>query len=445
MGKAEEINRGYLDLIQDISTTKVENEESEILEAPLPWRMVAAVSRRLPAGLRARLRPVWLAVFNAARWTLWLILGPVILLTLVSVTFTMQACLFLYLRLKGHRTDAFNGSAMDKVPLFVEQYPFHLYPVVCKAFEHAFFEKRIQLLVEKKARFVEMAIGEGSFSSKIFPPEAQVVGLDLNPYSLKKASVMPHVKQSVICDCLQPPVKPGHFDVLLSNNFLHHVTQKEETLSNWSKLADRAIFNESTRYWASSWVSPFLMKHLGFKGAAERKTDRIEQKFLQSLESMTAVDEIVRKDYRVTEQVSYMSERTFFLCAVYSFIMGCWGPPTPPKLKPLFLSPVLRWLTLPLTTSIARLLIRFDQHQERARDAYISYECETQHPPEARTENYLLCTRCEADLNASHECTRCGTKYPVTDGMLFLLPEKMENIYHEYKPEIEKNVPKEHL
>lgn len=411
--------------------------------------MVAAVSGVLPAGLKRRLKPTWVAILPAVRSILY---GPLRLIhqivatpLLILVSIGLGAFLKVYLWVNRSPTAPLNERALAHVPEFVEQYPLHLYPVLLKSFEFAFLDDWVRRLLEQNARFIEMAIGEGTFSAKIFLHDGGVVGLDLSPYSLWKAVHLPHVRRALICDCLRPPIRGGHFDVILANNFLHHVTMKGQTLANWSRVARKLIFNESTPYWASGWAKPFLLKTLGFRGAAERAVARIQRKMIQYLEPKEAIDDLVRKDYEVVEAASYMSERTFFLCTVYSFIMHCYGPPTPQHLKGLFLSRYLRWLTIPLTTGIARMLIRYDRSQDRSKDAYVSYVCESRQPLEPRVDTYLICPRCGDQLTETDCCKGCGKQYSQIDQMLFLLPEELEYIETGYDPETARLMPREHL
>jgi ubiquinone/menaquinone biosynthesis C-methylase UbiE len=463
MDNSKEINRGYLDYLENVPlatpaslVTSASEEPVHEMPASLRWKFVSAVSGILPAGFKRRLRPGWLALLSSPQ-ALRLSLGRKLAATrtllnraatttlLIMTSIVLGAWLKAYLWIKRARTAPLNQRAMERVGEFVEQYPLHLYPVVLKSFELAFLEAEVQRLLKQGARWLEMAIGEGTFSAKIFPPTAQVVGLDLNPYSIGKAVEMPHVKQAVIGDCLRPPISEGYFDVVLANNFLHHVTMKEQTLANWSRVAPKLLFNESTPYWASGWAAPYMLRKRGYKDAAQRAADQIERSHLQHLDPKEVVDELVRKDYQVVETASYFSERTFFLCALYSYIMRCYGPPTPAALKHLFLSKSMRWLTIPLTTSIARLLIQFDQFQDRSRDAYVSYVCESRRKFERREANYLVCPRCGGEVNESDRCQGCGKQYPRIDGMLFLLPEEMEHVGTGYDPERGLLTPKEHL
>ena len=58
-----------------------------------------------------------------------------------------------------------------------------------------------------------------------------------------------------------------------------------------------------------------------------------------------------------------MSARTFFLCAIFSFLMRCTGPPTPPRLKRIFrpLRPLVFLLTKTLDSSFGSTSFRIDR------------------------------------------------------------------------------------
>jgi hypothetical protein len=360
----------------------------------------------------------------------------------------LALCLNIWLRLllltKRDKPSQLTVSALDCVDEFLSQYPFHLYPIVCKAFELACLRQQIPDLLKKHTRFVEIAIGEGTLSSRVFPEDACVVGLDLSPYSLKKASEKPHVRRAVVCDCLAPPIREGSFDVLIANNFLHHVTRKEETLARWSKIAAKVVFNENSPTWASGWPVPYLLKRFGRKEWAQQVASDIEKQSLQSLEPKNRLDTYVSNNYEIVECVSYMSERTFFYCGLFSWIMGCYGPPTPADLKGLFLTK-LRWLALPLSTDVARLLIRYDQHLDRSNDSFISYMCKSRNYVRVCDDNFFLCPKCQTGLTESNLCANCGKAYSSTDGMLFLLPEELADLQQGYNHEVSSQTPREHL
>lgn len=421
MSNVKEINLGYVDHVRHLNQG-VSGAKSAVENPTL----------RLRFGLwrYGLLNTVFLPAFRS--------LGVIVLALGLAVW------LRLLLLFRRDKPSQLTSSALDCVDEFLNQYPFHLYPIVCKAFELACLRRQIPDLLKQHTRFVEIAIGEGTLSSRVFPSRATVVGLDLSPYSLKQASKKSHVQRAVVCDCLAPPISEGSFDVLIANNFLHHVTRKEETLAHWSRIAAKAVFNENSPSWASGWPVPYLLKKIGRKERAEQAAAGIEKQSLQSLESKDRLDTHISASYEVLECVSYMSERTFFYCGLFSWMMGCYGPPTPPDLKRLFLTR-LRWLALPLSADVARLLIRYDQHQDRSSDSFISYVCKSRNYVSARRDTYLLCPQCKTELSEACFCTACGKEYSCTDGMLFLLPEELADLQQGYNYEVSSQTPGEHL
>lgn len=422
MSNVNEINLGYVDHVRSLN-----QGVNSSLNTP-----AARPSLRLRFGLWRH------AVFNTVVLPIFSTVG------VIGLGLGLSVWLRLVLLLKRHRPSRFTQAALACVDEFLTQYPFHLYPIACKAFELACLDEHIPDLLKHHRRFVEIAIGEGTLSARVFRNNASVVGLDLSPYSLKKASEKPHVKQAVVCDCLAPPIREGSFDVLIANNFLHHVTHKQETLARWSRIASKAVFNENSPTWASGWPLPYLLKKVGNKEQAQRAADEIEKLSLQSLESKERLDAYVSSNYEILQSVSYLSERTFFYCGLFSWMMRCYGPPTPVNLKQLFLTK-LRWLALPLTRDVAKLLIRYDQHQDRTTDSFISYVCESRNYVAAEGGNYLLCPDCRRELNEENRCLDCLKEYSSTDGMLFLLREELADLQQGYSYELSLQIPKEHL
>jgi len=113
-----------------------------------------------------------------------LVLLPFLIVTAVAV----KICLSGYLSMSSPRKSALHSKAIESLDLFLEQYPFHLYPILCKCLELAYLQFELPPLVNNRERILEIAIGEGSFSKLIFPPDAGIVGLELNPYYLHKSS-----------------------------------------------------------------------------------------------------------------------------------------------------------------------------------------------------------------------------------------------------------------
>ncbi|HSE17289.1 MAG TPA: methyltransferase domain-containing protein [Pyrinomonadaceae bacterium] len=422
MSDVKEINLGYLDHVRNLN--KGGASPSKTPESP---------SLRLRFGL-------WrYSILNTY------ILPAFRLTGLVTVGLVLDLWLRLNLLFKRSKPSKLTTEAVDSVDEFVEQYPLHLFAIVCKAFELAFLSDELSNMLEQDDRIVELAIGEGTLSARVFPRDVSVVGLDLIPYSLKKAELKDHVKQAIVCDCMTPPIRPGSFDLLVANNFLHHITNKEKSLAVWSRIADKAFFNENTPYFASAWTRPYMLEKLGRKQRAAEVSAQIERHLNQCLKPQETLDTIVNKDYEIKRRVTFFSARTFFYCSLFSYIFGCYGAPTPLWIKKLSQSKLLHWLIIPLTSDVAKLLIRFDQNEDRARDTFISYSCKSRNYVPETMESYLACPDCGAALNLSNQCAACAREYTSDDGMLFLLPQGMKDLQHEYSHELSARTPAEHL
>src|SRR2546428_7332040 len=118
---------------------------------------------------------------------------------LLGTALWLQVWLRLCLLLRRPQLSQLNRVAIENVNEFVEQYPFHLYPLVCKAFELACLEAALPKPINRGRTVLEIAIGDGTLSARVFPVDANVIGLDLSPYSLKRASEKPHVRQAIVC------------------------------------------------------------------------------------------------------------------------------------------------------------------------------------------------------------------------------------------------------
>jgi hypothetical protein len=202
------------------------------------------------------------------------------------------------------------------------------------------------------------------------------------------------------------------------------------------------LFNENTAYWASGWTVPYLLRRLGLTRAADRSAKRIESFSLQHLLDRAGLDAEVRSAAPVRDESSFFSERTFFLCSLFSFLMLCYGPPTPAILKRLFLGP-LRPLVLPLTSSLARALLAFDAREDRTKDTFVFFESDG-HIREVRAAGDLVCPSCGADLTG-YACGSCGASYPTKDGMLFLLAPEFAYVFDDYSRSESGPVSAEHL
>ena len=345
---------------------------------------------------------------------------------------------------KHSRISDFNRKAAENAKLFAEQYPFLLYGVVCKSFELAHLRDELAKLTDQDTRVVELAIGEGSFSARIFPKSPGIVGLDLDPYMLRKAKNRGHVREGVVGDCLNPAFRDGSFDLLVSNNFMHHVTEKRPTLLTWSKIAETVLFNENTFYWASGSFVPFALRWLGFEAAALKAARKFETVHLQCLLRMEELDAISRDIFEVENRVTYLSEPSYVLCSFFSFLMKRPGPPVPTFLKWVFGGP-LAGSAHALTTRLSELVILCDQFEDRSTDAFVSYTGKSREFRRAERGQDLICPACRVPLDAQLRCAMCGTAYPRIDDMIFLLPREMDHIRADYDHVHVSGVPADYL
>jgi SAM-dependent methyltransferase len=332
---------------------------------------------------------------------------------------------------KRHQISEFHRKSAENVRSFIDQYPFHVSAIVCKSFELTHLRDEMARLPKKDGRIVEVAIGEGSFSARIFDKKQGVVGLDLDPYMLRKAKNRGHVREGVVCDCLQPAIRDGSFDLLVANNFLHHVTEKRGTLRNWGRIAESVIFNENTFFWASGWFLPWALGRLGLAEASLKEARKIESSHLQCLLKMEELDAVTGEIYDIRNRVSYLSEWTFAVCALFSFLMRRTGPPTPSFLKWLF-SGVLRESVRAMSQRLSELVIYADQFEDRATDTFVSYTGRSREFRPSEGEGFMLCPACRVPLDPQLRCAVCGAQTQRIDDMVFLLPRDMDHIRADY-------------
>src|SRR5262249_53706369 len=255
---------------------------------------------------------------------------------------------------------------------FSQQYPLWPYLTVAKSLELAFLQQTLGSRLAKQPRIVEIAIGEGTFSRRVFPRESCVVGLDIHPISLRKALDLPHVEGAMVCDCLDPPIVPGAFDVLIANNFLHHVTDKRGTLSRWSHRVPTLFFNECTPSWSLGLPLPWLMSRLGLRRAALVAAAFVDHLCAQDLQPRASLMALIEEQARIDRCQSYFSERTYALATTFCFLALNIGT-IPEEMKRVLLRRWWRGPVLRLTTHLTTLLLRYDQHQDRSRDVFVSF------------------------------------------------------------------------
>lgn len=415
MAKKElEINRGYLDFIKKLGGPS------------------ESVDRE--TGARKTFNIFKLGIFKDCFRLLFL---P----ALLSYGIALWVYLSIRVKIGKNKISPFYQKSVHFLDEFARQYPLHLYPVICKSCELVFLNEYFKYSPEDK--IIELAVGDGTLSNRVFPAQAGIVGLDLNPYSLFKTNQYGHIKQRVVSDCLNPPVRPGAFDWLLVNNFLHHITDKEKSLSNWSKIASYAVFNENTPFWSSSWTLPYLLSRLGLQGLSARVTRGIELMSLQCLREEGELDKIINKDFVIEKRLSFFDADTFFLSSVFSALMICYGPPTPQLLKKIFLGP-LRSLALPLTRKLAEALLYYDSRKTREKDVFINYLVKSRNAVPDKSGEIFLCPECSGLID-NNSCLKCRRQYRVIDNMLFLLGDNFKNIEASYNPSVAREIPAEHL
>lgn len=105
---------------------------------------------------------------------------------------------------------------------------------------------------------------------------------------------------------------------------------------------------------------------------------------------------------------------------------------------------LLQPIAIPLTRILARLLIRFDQWQDRNTDTYLTLVCNSRIFVKSQGSAELRCPECEGDLK-EETCVRCNRRYDSRDGMLFLLPSDLASISSQYRPDVASTLPAEHL
>jgi hypothetical protein len=403
MDKPGEINRGYIDYLRP-AVSSPESASDTFGQRMLRWLKALA--------------------------------APIVPYASLVALFCWAAFVLLWMRVlalfRRKPLGDLHAEAIERVDQFVEQYPFHLYPLLCKALELAFLQKEISKAASPTAKIVELAIGDGSLSQTIYPPECSIVALDISPFSLRFPASMPHVRQAVISDCLNPALASGSFDLLVTNNFLHHVSAKEATLDHIARIAERSIFNENTTYWASAWPAPYLLEKFGLGRKAKDVTASIAKRFLQDLLPREALNAIVQQRFSVVAEAAYLCANTYFLCGVFSNLMGVYGPPTPGYIKRMASTRVLGRLIRWTTRNVAKALIEFDSYQDKGTAVFVSYSCLSKSFARTQSTTRLVCPECGGGLSATVKCTGCGTEYPSVDGMTFVLPPALAFIHANY-------------
>lgn len=429
-----EINLRYIPREQPIAATPTTSDGTlssfkQTVVATRPGKWLRSIWHFL-LRVRNRLRP------GELQRQFLLVQRLLLLPVAYGISVVLIICLKLKVEAKKNSINPLHFGAIEHVPELAEQYPLSLYPILYKSIQISYLNQELRDRLPPDARFIEMAIGEGSLSRRFFPPDANVVALDINTRALRRAATLPHVKDAIICNIMDAPVKPGSFDAVISNNFLHHVTDKERVLGIWAGLAPTAIFNECTDEWKYSWPGPYLLTKLGLQNWAVKRAARVEDKFNNTFLPAGVVDEKVETYHDIARRVSYLSKPVMSLCFLFCVLQRATGPLTGEDARPVLAlcRGIFRPLVMPATRELARLLIVWDALRNRSEDAYVSYTVTSRSFTKAAGTGYLLCPNCRADLGEVAECSSCGVKYERISGMLFLLPKELAYVQSNFDP-----------
>jgi SAM-dependent methyltransferase len=366
----------------------------------------------------------------------WIFVPVLFFAALLEIAF-----LELILAFRPAEKSGLHERARPIVGELIEQYPLGAYAVVWKALQLAFL--RDALPWNEMARVVEAAIGEGSFSARVFGNRIRIEGLDINPVSLKKASALPHVRRAVVCDCTNPPLLPGSVDLLISNNFLHHVTDKRRVLENWSRTARYAAFNDCTPDWSLALPPSWVLGRIGLKALAARIAAAVDTLGAQSLVPRSELEAIIAEKFEIVRSAGFFSERTYCLANITSLLCLHMGP-VPEEVKQCLLQPWLRRISTGITRHLCDLLIQFDSRESRQRDVVLCYIGKSRAAPAARNDCWLRCA-CGNGIDDKGHCPACGRGYASIDGMWFVLPDDLRHVEANYDPREAAAFPSQHL
>lgn len=350
----------------------------------------------------------------------------------------------LFRSISKNKDKPFSG-AEKYVKDFVKIYPFHLYPIICKSLE--LYHLIDVIAVSKYSTIVEAAIGDGYMSSCAFS-ESTVFGFDISPYSLSKANYA-HIKMKIVANCLVLPIVPDANNVIISNNLMHHITNKEKVIADWGSKAGVLIFNENTKNWSTAWPGAVVASFFGLSHFANRISVEIDKRSLQHLLDLDELNSIVSNEVHIVHEYTYYSRHVHSIALMYSYIFHrliqkCFGPPTPNSFKKLLtivkpFGKIAYWLT----EKVAIALIRLDGLQSRgAHDVCVHYVCSTDvHDNHGSLVPQLACPECGSKLSGVN-CSKCDKNYRVRSGMIFLCDEKISN---EFSETVASAIQKHHL
>lgn len=399
----------------------------------------SAIPPRTPLGplvLRLLRLAIWLR--SALKWPFFF--------ALVCLTAAQIALLKLLASPPRQPRSRLHERAVELAGEFGTQYPLWPYSILVKSMGWAFLEQHLPRGSEDRKHVLELAIGEGSFSKRVFSGSDNVVGVDVNPVSLSKAATMPNVSKAVVANCLVPPIAPGSFSVVLANNFLHHVSDKGGALTRWAQIAPRMLFNESTPLWSQSWPVPRFLRAIGLRRIAAFSAALLDRLGSQDLLTEPVLTELVQKHVNITDKQTYFAENTYLFATLPCLVALNMGA-IPEELKQIAQKKPFRSLTARMTSTLIKLLIEYDERQARDRDVFISYAVRSRScSANTLPVQFLMCASCgRGRLDDEGGCPECGHKYRTIDGMLFLLEPGLKHIEDSYDPADAAAFASEHL
>jgi len=371
----------------------------------------------------------------------WLFIAVLIFVAAVEIFFLH---LVIWFRRKRKAEESIYSRAREFIPELSKQYPFGGHPILWKSIQLALLRGYVAPF--RKSIIVEAAIGEESLSSRVFDKDFSVIGLDINPVSLQKVIGRPHISQAIVCDCMNPPLNKNSIDILVSNNFIHHVTDKEGVIRNWARAAAYVYFNECSQSWSEALLPSYFLHGIGFHDLARRIAQTVNLLGAQCLLPRNELDALFSREVQVEEVHAFISQFTYCMATIPSLVCLQMGP-TPFEIRQALAGSLVEGLVDRLTKRLSELLLYLDQTSMRsADDVLIHYFCKSKSAKKRRSGGVIRCA-CGSEQGLSSEgiCPACGRAYPKIDGMLFVLPEHLSTILDNYDGESAAAFPKEHL
>ena len=336
--------------------------------------------------------------------------------------------------------------AINFIDYFLDMYPLNLYSIVLKSLEMVFLQDHL-IDFNSESTIAEIAIGEGSFSNLVFQDLGlKLIGFDISPYSLQFAAQKPHVLGTVVSDAKNPPIHSGCLDLIVSNNFLHHVSSKIDVLNHFAQTSNYVLFNESTYEWARGHPGPFTKRESGWPNIAKYLTEMECERNAQHLLSIPELNQIISQaGFQVIDCFSFLSRSSIYYSKILEVPVYL-----PVQFHEILMNSEMLIKVKELTKKLATMLIVYDYYQDRSFDAYVSYYAQSSKWQKSQhTKMALSCIECQGrisiddSLQSNIKCPHCHSAYPCKKGMIFILPDGLKDICDSFDEHI--NVEEIHL